>query len=301
MTLLEPRASRSSGSTPAASIPTVIATGEKRLKEPAFYGYLPHRLTRRCFALLTIFLMSTFNLSIRALSFVVLASWGAPALLGVFGFELGLFFAVKAARDDFVHWVPIYGPKGVVASVMARLFGKVTVDWTCCLQFRHPQEVGGLFWSLSLLSTCVIGLSAALFHSDKTVTALVGGSCLGLLGSFGLFLRTIEGEYVATFYDTRTASQYTADDFRNSREDEHKFNVLTKNVKLWSGIRAEVEAWLAESLPVWEEERPPWLTEQKMSLIPKGALGESEGVEADDKAGDDKAARTSQALTIRTS
>ena len=46
---------------------------EFRIKEPAFYGYLPTSLTRRAFTLLQIFLMATFTLILRALSFVMLA------------------------------------------------------------------------------------------------------------------------------------------------------------------------------------------------------------------------------------
>ena len=69
-----------------------------------------------------------------------------------------LYFIVKAARKDFMYWAPIYGCRGVFMSFMFRLLIKVSVDWTSCVQFRHPQELGGLMWSASRACTLCMGV-----------------------------------------------------------------------------------------------------------------------------------------------
>ena len=50
-----------------------------------------------------------------------------------------------------MHWVPVEGPFGVIFSFVERVVVKVIVDFSGCLAFRHPGELGGTAFSLSLL------------------------------------------------------------------------------------------------------------------------------------------------------
>ena len=77
------------------------ASEENRQHEPAFYWYLPSGLKQRGFTILQLFLIATFNLVIRALSFVSLAQRSTSAVMMVFGGELALYFLVKILRGDF--------------------------------------------------------------------------------------------------------------------------------------------------------------------------------------------------------
>ena len=77
------------------------ASEENRQIQPAFYGYLPSGLKQRGFTLLQLFLVATFNLVIRALSFVILSQRGTSTVMIVFGGELALYFVVKILRGDF--------------------------------------------------------------------------------------------------------------------------------------------------------------------------------------------------------
>ena len=77
------------------------ASEEKRRENPTFYGYLPSSLRQRGFTLLQLFLIATFNLLIRALSFVILSQRGTSTVMIVFGGELALYFVVKILRGDF--------------------------------------------------------------------------------------------------------------------------------------------------------------------------------------------------------
>jgi hypothetical protein len=100
----------------------------------------------------------------------------------------------------------------------------------------------------------------------------MGICCAVLLVTYAIFLASIEREYVATFYDTRTASEFNADRFLNATTDERKFDILKKNENMWRDIRNDVKDWLASRLPVWLEEEPPWLTDRYRSLIPEWAV-----------------------------
>ena len=67
------------------------------------------------------------------------------------GGEILLFLAWKIFRGDFLYWVRVEGVLGVILSIIERLFVKVVVDFTGCVQFRHPYELGGAVFSASVL------------------------------------------------------------------------------------------------------------------------------------------------------
>mmetsp|Transcript_15445 Transcript_15445/g.30798 ORF Transcript_15445/g.30798 Transcript_15445/m.30798 type:complete len:493 (+) Transcript_15445:35-1513(+) len=244
------------------------ASKEKRKMDPRFYGFLPRSLTQRCFVLLMLSGLSFLNLIIRALSLVILAQMSTSLAVAVFGGELGLYFLVKIARGDFQYWIMLYGPPGQFASFMMRLLVKLTVDWTACVQFRQPDDVGGLYFSFTLLLTCAIGIFSSIIHGDATLTQIIGCSCGGLIFAYALLLMSIKREYVATFYDTRTGVKYYTDRFYEAEFDEQKFDIFANNENIWRHIRDDVKTWFNERLPSWLESQPAWLTDYNRSLVP---------------------------------
>ena len=144
-----------------------------------------------------------FNLSVRALACVLLTE-KMRLLSAVFGGELLFYLAAKAARREFSYRTPVYGVSGFVFTLLVRILVKFCVDWTVVMQFRHPNEVGGLYFTLTLVSTVGIGVFAAFMHGDAVVTKFMLGVYGGLVVSFVLFLWSIESDYVWTYFDTRT-------------------------------------------------------------------------------------------------
>ncbi len=61
--------------------------------------------------------------------------------------DLVVMVAYKALRRDVVHWMP---GAGVPLSLLVRLVFKVFTDSTSCVHFRHPVELGGLYFSLNV-------------------------------------------------------------------------------------------------------------------------------------------------------
>ena len=67
------------------------------------------------------------------------------------GGEVLLYLAWKLLRGDFLYWVRVEGIFGASLSTLARVLVKVVVDFTGCLQFRHPYELGGAVFSVSMV------------------------------------------------------------------------------------------------------------------------------------------------------
>ena len=60
---------------------------------------------------------------------------------------------VKVLRGDFWYWIPAGGNVEIVSSIVPRLLVKIVTDFTSIVQFRHPYELGGMYWLLGFVLT----------------------------------------------------------------------------------------------------------------------------------------------------
>ena len=107
---------------------------------PTFNGYIrdDHATRGRCFFLMMI-MSSLHNLS-RSVGCALLAksSSGKMNLFYFVGGEILLYLVWKIFRRDFFYWVRIEGPLAFLLAFFNRIVVKVIVDFSGCLQMRHP-------------------------------------------------------------------------------------------------------------------------------------------------------------------
>jgi len=119
--------------------------------QPKFYGYIPddNGLRGRCFALMTL-ISALHNLS-RSVGCALLAA-GDGRLVAVFVVgEILLYLALMVLRGDLMYWVKLEEALAIFVSLFSRVLAKVIVDYTGCVNFRHPYESGGLAFCLSMV------------------------------------------------------------------------------------------------------------------------------------------------------
>ena len=123
----------------------------ERKNQPNFFGFIPDDHAKRgsCFFLMMI--ISTFHNLSRSIGLALLAASGWKTAVYFVGGEIFVYLAFKIARRDFLYWIPIEGAAGAFISLIERMIAKVIVDFSGCMQFRHPCELGGLAFSLSML------------------------------------------------------------------------------------------------------------------------------------------------------
>ena len=125
---------------------------ERRNHQPKFYGFIPddHGLRGRCFVLMT--LMSALHNFSRSVGYALLAASGGSKKMWLFVCgEMLLYLTWKVARRDFMYWVRVEGALGFLFSFFERVLGKVVADFSGCLHYRHPFEIGGFAFTLSML------------------------------------------------------------------------------------------------------------------------------------------------------
>ena len=98
------------------------------------------------------------------------------------------------------------------------------------------------------------------------------------------FLRLINKEYLWTFFDTRTGSEYVIDNFHVAeRSDEMKFKVFGAHRSLYDSIEEELKQWLESNWERWQGENENWFSAVAISTVPadylpKKALSDMGGV-----------------------
>jgi len=210
----------------------------------------------------------------------LLALSDAKTALLFIGGEIGLYLVFKILRQDFHFWIP---GMPLIASLFERFFCKVVVDFTGCLHFRHPYELGGLGFTMSMIWAQAFPF-VALQYFDGEMKDIMSGF---LAVSFSawlvlniIFFCTIDLSYLNTFFGTKTAPQYTCELYLTSKDDFQKFDaVFTNRIDYTKSIHEEVKLWVAANIDKWKREKPDWFNTEIIpdEFLPKHVFEEEGG------------------------
>jgi len=218
------------------------------------------------------------NLS-RSLGCALLAFSDAEMALLFIGGEIGLYLVFKTLRSDFHLWVP---DAPLIGSFLQRFFCKVVADFTGCIHLRHPYELGGLGFTMSLIWAQAFPFVALQFFDGEMKDIMKGFLAISFTAWLMLniiFFCMIDLSYLDTFFGTMTAPQYTCELFITSKDDCQKFRAVFKNrIEYTKSIHGKVKEWVAENIDKWKRERPDWFKIEKIpdELLPQDVL-EAEG------------------------
>jgi hypothetical protein len=109
----------------------------------SFMGTTPAAKTRSFCLLFVLHTAHVLNRTIMVALLVVTQGWFAAVYLGS---DLLVYLVSKAARRDILFWMP---NAGIPPSLLWRFASKVFTDSTACVDFRHPVELGGLYYTLN--------------------------------------------------------------------------------------------------------------------------------------------------------
>ncbi|GMI03055.1 hypothetical protein TrLO_g8892 [Triparma laevis f. longispina] len=266
---------------------------EARSHSPQFYGYIPDALKPTIVVSLLMWVMSACQMSGKAFACALCAVQSRSMLLLFLFAEFFLFVLYKVVRRDYLYWIPLYGPAHYIMSTVVRVSVKFVVDFTGCLHFRHPYELGGFYMMFTIYTTPLLCLY---FGSRYNVYAdteegkealphvLAPGQVYTIIGtliaiqfiSFQVFLFSIKKDFLTTFYSTQTGPEMIQDLFNNGKDDREKIECLTINTVYWKAIEGEVRAWIKGKIPEWQESQPEWWNDRFKVLIPKSWLDEDE-------------------------
>jgi len=241
-----------------------------RKNQPKFYGYIPNDngLRGRCFVLMT--LMSALHNLSRSLGCALLAYSDAEMALLFIGGEFCLYLVFKIVRQDFHFWIP-----GIplIGNFIVRVLAKVVVDFTGCLHYRHPYELGGLGFTMSLIWAQAFPFVALQYFDGEMKDIMTGFLVVSFLAWFLLniiFFCTIDLSYLNTFFGSKTAPQYTCELYLTSKDDSQKFDaIFTNQIQYTKTIHEEVKEWVAENIDQWRSDQPDWF---KIAMIPDELL-----------------------------
>ncbi|GMH84308.1 hypothetical protein TL16_g09884 [Triparma laevis f. inornata] len=254
---------------------------KRRAKNSEFYGYVPDSAKKRTVLFFTMINLSAVQVLIKSMFITTLAFKNFSYAWLYLGADMFFYLAVKVLRRDFAYWPQLYGLTGFAVACLGRVATKLVADFTSCFQFRHPYEVGGLPFTLNML-TPLIGMLAllALLEEDamnaetleflNTLTFVAGLALICLLVTF---LLLIEKDYLKTFFSLKTGSQLTVTMFLEG-DDVSKAGAVTTNKAHLEPILGKIEVWIKTGWKKWEEEKPDWFNDTWKANLPKELIPE---------------------------
>ena len=240
-----------------------------RKNQSKMYGYIPNDNGERglCFVLMTL-ISALHNVSRSAGCALLAAAPGNNLVMLFVGGELTLYMFYKMLRNDFYYWPRLDGAVAVIVGFCNLIVSKVIADFSGCLHFRHPCELGGLAFSASIIWAQAFPFVALqFFEGEKEIITTV------LMGSFGLwlllniaFFSTIDLSFIATFFTTTTAPQYTCGLFLEGENDAERFSTAFETrISYTKGIYENIKEWVKSNIARWKVEKPSWFT---IEIIP---------------------------------
>jgi hypothetical protein len=249
----------------------------KREQVPDFYGYVPANPTKRSIIFGSMMFFSAGMLVIRCMTIVVLGLLGGKWVSLYVGADLGLYLFVKVLRRDFWYWLPVGGNAEIVSSIVSRVLVKVVGDFTSIVHFRHPNEIGGIYWIFGFVLT-MGSLPIATLVAEREDVAdkrlklawTVAGSAIPFaVVSFLIFLLSTERKYFGTFVSLQRGKDLAVQRFRDSADDASKADSIFTNSKhYWELIEEEVKAWVEANWDRWKEEKPKWFDDAMRARVP---------------------------------
>jgi hypothetical protein len=249
----------------------------KRAQLPDFYGYVPANPTKRLTIFVSMILVSACMLVMRCMTIVVLGLLGGRWVSLYVGADLLLYLLVKVLRGDFWYWIPAGGNVEIVSSIVARVLVKVVTDFTSIVQFRHPYELGGMYWLLGFVLT-IGSLPIAILVAERgdgaekklklawTVVLLCTPTSLAC---FMVFFINIERKYWGTFFTLQRGNDLTVTSFKAGNDDAAKAAYTFQMSKHhWKLIEEEVKNWVETNWERWEEEQPEWFDDAMRARVP---------------------------------
>jgi len=229
-------------------------------------------------------LNSALLLLVRSLSAAMLILVKKRYLAIYMAGDMAMYLLQKVARGDFHYWFPIDGALGLLASLLVRVLAKTIIDFTGVIHFRHPYELGGLYWTGNMVLALLASFASVWIYTKSdgaevtkreawTLVSYMGG---GWLTAFGLFLLLMKKEYRRTFFSTKSGAQNTMNYFMKGADESVKSIVITDNKLLWRPIRGEVKTWVLGNWYKWVEERPAWFTEAWVNKVPDDFIPDDE-------------------------
>jgi hypothetical protein len=194
------------------------------------------------------------------------------------GADLGLYLMIKILRGDFWYWVPAGGFLEFVLSIVGRIMVKVITDFTSIVQFRHPNELGGMYWSFGFVFT-MGSLPVAIRNYEKQggdkktldlVLTLLYIFMTSNIIMFGVFFNNIDKKYRQTFVSMERGKDLTVRRFQHGNNEEMRADAILNNSRHhWKSIEEEVKSWVESNWSSWEEEKPKWLTDAMRARVPE--------------------------------
>jgi hypothetical protein len=165
--------------------------------------------------------------------------------------DMCLYMLYKVARRDFWYWWPT---AGVGIAVLGRGVVKVLVDFSGCVHFRNPVDLGGAYWLFNAAMSqllCIVSviLYDRYFVGDAKISGLLLYGTVGTLVAvwlvaFCAFLLIIKREYVHTFVSLQSGSDYVIGYFRDNFDESRRVRIFYNNEHMWESIRPAVRTWV---------------------------------------------------------
>lgn len=218
-----------------------------------------------------------------------------------------IFFLVKFVRSDLTYWLPVQGFFALPFSITFRVVVKFFTDFTACLHFRSPLELGGTYFTFNMFVALATSVgSAAIYYGEKkepededraalcdpsnnnmtdtqtciredVVYSYIGCAWVVWFFSFLVVILCMKKSFRGFWYDTTSGPEFVVSHLFLAGTDDQRSQIFFIHERIWAGIRQEVKEWVVANWLRWEEDAPEFFSDYFRACIPVDMLPEDDG------------------------
>ena len=133
-------------------------------------GYIPDKYWERGLCFLSLMTFSFAHVLLQTFSCALLAVMDPSWVFYYIAADMTLFFLYKLTKKDFHTYINLSGLSRLNFSFFERFFIKIMLNFTLMVQLRHPQEVGGAPFLMSIMTSLAVSVGAAYTYENDAET-----------------------------------------------------------------------------------------------------------------------------------
>ncbi|GMH67918.1 hypothetical protein TrLO_g3040 [Triparma laevis f. longispina] len=207
-----------------------------RANNPLFCGYIPDSALKRAACFFSMMWLTVSRVLLLSFTCTLLALMDSRWFVYFLCADMFIFLLYKIVTKDGFYFLNFAGAVRFMVSVLIRVGTKTILNFTLLIHLRHSQEVGSVPFIGSLFFSLGGSFVAAyLFTShyegevkidDTILRAVLGSLYAAWIISATVFVLSIKRKFLATFFNTLTASQFKKQNISTLREDQDNLKSL---------------------------------------------------------------------------
>jgi hypothetical protein len=259
-----------------------------RRNVPWFYGFIPQTGKSKLIIKINLVAVSVAALVARSLSICFLFRlFGLTSVVVLISVEFAMMSFMKWFSGDFYYWMRMKSKiQAFWLSICIRFVVKTLTDFTALPLARHPYELGGHTYIITLIWNQLLCYIVLVRYAQeqsiqgssnlRSIWVLQAGTSLLFAVNFASMLYLCKPKYRHWFWSKMRVRDYARLVFDEGSDEVRFIQITSTSQVVWENHKEDIACWIRDSWETWRRTKPDFFNAKLISKIPPELLPAAE-------------------------